>query len=237
MDLRHWPLYGLRLTTPRLELRLPDLPLLDELSAVAAGGVHDPGTMPFSVAWTDGTPEEVGRGVFRHVLSTVAGWRPEEWTVSFAVLAEGRVVGRQDLMARDFALTGEASTGSWLGLAHQGRGFGTEMRAAALELAFTGLGATQVTSAAMTDNPRSLGVSRRLGYRPDGLDTAVVRGRAVTLRRLRLTREDWARHRAVRTAIHGLDGCRELFGARPLQRSAAEPRPDPPGTARPRSAG
>ena len=29
--LRHWPLFGLRLRTPRLELRLPSLADLDEL--------------------------------------------------------------------------------------------------------------------------------------------------------------------------------------------------------------
>jgi hypothetical protein len=54
MDPRFWPLYGLRLTTPRLELRLPGLDLLDDLAAVAAEGVHDPAEMPFSLPWTDG---------------------------------------------------------------------------------------------------------------------------------------------------------------------------------------
>lgn len=52
-----------------------------------------------------------------------------DWSLSLAVLHEGRVVGRQDVMAKDFGVTGEVSTGSWLGLAHQGRGLGTEMRA------------------------------------------------------------------------------------------------------------
>ena len=132
--------------------------------------------------------------------------------MSFAVLHHGRVVGRQDLMATQFGAGRVADTGSWLGLAHQGRGIGTEMRAAVLELAFTGLGATQVTSAAMLDNARSLGVSRRLGYQPDGVDTTVVRGVPVTLQRLRLTRENWERHRTVETRIEGLTPCRELFG-------------------------
>lgn len=36
MDPHFWPPYGLRLRTPRLELRLPGIPLLDELAAVAA---------------------------------------------------------------------------------------------------------------------------------------------------------------------------------------------------------
>lgn len=215
MDLthhQHWPLYGLRLRTPRLELRLPGLGLLDELSSVAAHGVHDPDRMPFSVPWTDGTPDEVGRAAFQHLLGTVAGWSAQDWTLGLAVLHEGKVIGRQDLMGRRFGVRREAETGSWLGLPYQGQGFGTEMRAAVLHLAFAGLGARYAVSAAMTDNPRSLGVSRRLGYTDDGLQTEVVRGVPVDLRRLRLDRARWEAHRRVDVSVEGLDACRAQFG-------------------------
>ncbi|MEV0276644.1 GNAT family protein [Streptomyces sp. NPDC050610] len=207
-----WPLYGLRVTTPRLELRLPDLELPAELAEVAAGGVHDAAEMPFTVPWTDVGPAERGRAVFQHVLGTVAGWRPEEWTLSLAVLCGGKAVGRQDLGAAGYAVTREAETGSWLGAAYQGRGIGTEMRAAVLYLAFEGLGARTVTSSAMTDNPRSLGASRRLGYRDDGLAVASVRGTARTLRRLRLDRAGWEAHRTVPVEVEGLESARALFG-------------------------
>ncbi|MET9659199.1 GNAT family protein [Streptomyces sp. NPDC006510] len=213
MKPQHWPLYGLRLRTPRLELRLPDLELLDDLASVAADGVHAPGEMPFTVPWTDASPGECGRAVFQHVLGTIADWSVRDWALSLVVLCEGTVVGRQDVMAKEFAVTGEVSTGSWLGLAHQGRGIGTEMRAAALHLAFAGLGARTAVSAAMTDNPRSLGVSRRLGYLPDGLEVATVRGVPVTLQRLRMDRARWAEYRTVEVTVEGLGGCREEFGA------------------------
>jgi len=49
----HWPLSGLRLCTPRLELRWPSLEDLDELVTLAAAGVHDPRVQPFGAAWTD----------------------------------------------------------------------------------------------------------------------------------------------------------------------------------------
>lgn len=176
-DSHYWPLYGLRITTPRLELRVPDIALLDALAAVAADGVHDPAGMPFSFPWTDGTPEERGRSTFQHVLRTVAEWSPEKWTLSLAVLCDGRVVGRQDMVTNDFAVTREGETGSWLGMAHQGKGIGTEMRAAVLHLAFEGLGARAMTTGAMTDNPRSIAVSRKCGYRPDGETVLAVRGR------------------------------------------------------------
>lgn len=210
---RFWPLYGLRLTTPRLELRLPGPEALEELAAVAAGGVHEPDAMPFSVPWTDEAPEQRGRGTYQHVLGTIAEWRREKWTLSLAVLHEGKVVGRQDLTAADFPVTKEAGTGSWLGLAHQGRGIGTEMRAAALHLAFEGLGARSVRSAAMTDNPRSLRVSRKLGYRLDGMAIASVRAKARTVQRLRLDRAAWEAQRRTPVSLHGLEPCRALFGA------------------------
>ncbi|MCX4677068.1 GNAT family N-acetyltransferase [Streptomyces sp. NBC_01433] len=212
MTPRHWPLYGLRVRTPRLELRLPGPDLLDALASVAADGVHAPDSMPFTVPWTEGAPDEVGRAVYQHVLATVANWSVRDWTLSLAVLHEGEVVGRQDVSGREFGVTREVATGSWLGLAHQGRGIGTEMRAAVLHLAFAGLGARYATSGAVNGNTRSLGVSRRLGYVPDGLDVEAVRGESVTVRRLRLDRARWEEHRSVEVTVEGLDACRANFG-------------------------
>ncbi|MEU0377105.1 GNAT family protein [Streptomyces cyaneofuscatus] len=212
MSHRHWPLHGLRIRTPRLELRLPDEALLDELASVGAGGVHAPDRMPFIVPWTDGEPDEVGRATYQHVLGTIAGWTEKDWHLSLAVLHEGEVVGRQDVMGREFGVRREAMTGSWLGVPHQGRGIGTEMRAAALHLAFEGLGARYAVSDARTDNAGSLGVSRRLGYEPDGHQIDVIRGEAVTLQRVRLDRAGWEKHRSVDVTVEGLDACRADFG-------------------------
>ncbi|MEV5510305.1 GNAT family N-acetyltransferase [Streptomyces orinoci] len=212
MESRYWPLYGLVLTTPRLELRLPDLELLTGLADAAAQGVHDEAAMPFSVPWSDAPPEERGRSVFQYTLGTIAEWRPERWVLSLAVVHQGEPVGVQGLNGTGFAVTREASTGSWLGLAHQGRGLGTEMRAAVLHLAFAGLGARFMTSSAMTDNPASHRVSEKLGYRPDGLETAGVQGRCRTLRRWRLSREDWEERRTVPVRVQGLESCHQLFG-------------------------
>ena len=73
MTLTHWPLSGLRLRTPRLEMRLPTLADLDELASLAAEGIHDPGVQPFAVAWTDVPPAERGRSVLQFQLSQWAG--------------------------------------------------------------------------------------------------------------------------------------------------------------------
>lgn len=53
----HIPLVALRLTTPRLELRLPEPEEVAALGELAAEGIHDPDVMPFLVPWTDQPPE------------------------------------------------------------------------------------------------------------------------------------------------------------------------------------
>jgi hypothetical protein len=46
---RHWPLFDLRIKTPRLQLRLPTEELCDQLIDTILEGVHHPDRMPFSV--------------------------------------------------------------------------------------------------------------------------------------------------------------------------------------------
>ncbi len=75
-----------------------------------------------------------------------------------------------------------------------------------------GLGARHAVSAAFEDNAASLGVSRKLGYRDDGIEWHLVRGRPALTRRLRLTRADWQAARAVPVQIHGLQPCLPHFG-------------------------
>ncbi|RFS85152.1 N-acetyltransferase [Actinomadura spongiicola] len=208
----HFPLLGLRLNTPRLELRLPSPDELAALAELAAEGIHDPGTMPFAVPWTDQPSADVARSVVQHHWFQLGTWDPRDWTLNLTVFHDGVPVGVQSVNARDLAITREVGTGSWLGRRHQGRGIGTEMRAAVLHLAFTGLGAEDATSAAFEENLASQAVSRKLGYRSDGLHRRVVRGGRVTDSRLRLGRADWERHRATPVTVHGLAPCLPLLG-------------------------
>jgi RimJ/RimL family protein N-acetyltransferase len=212
-DLTHWPLADLRLTTPRLELRFPSNPDLAALATVALGGIHDPAAQPFAAEWTDAPPAQVALSTMQHQWGTWANWKPQDWTLGFVTVYDGQVIGTQDIAAKNFAVLREVHSGSYLGQAFQGRGMGAEMRAAVLHLAFAGLGAHYATSEAFDDNKASLGVSRKLGYREDGIQRCVVRGQAAVLRRLRLTREDWEAHRRVSVEIHGLEPCLSLFGA------------------------
>ena len=208
----HWPLADLRLQTSDLELRWPNPDDVYALADLAAAGVHDPQVQPFTVAWTDVSPEERARGTLQYHWSMWGSWRPSDWRLEFAVLRDGVVVGTQGVGGRDFAVLREVHTGSWLGRIYQGQGIGTQMRAAVLHLAFDGLGARSAVSSAFEDNPASLGVSRKLGYRDDGIEWHVVRGQPALTRRLRLAHAEWMAARTVPVQIHGLRPCLPLFG-------------------------
>lgn len=202
------PLFELRLHTPRLELRLPTRPELEELREVARAGVHPPDEMPFAIAWTD-EPYSLEWVVSFHEEQRTA-WRPDAWDLELGVWAEGELAGIQALYGKDFVSSRRVDSGSWLGGRFQRQGIGTEMRAAVLELAFRGLGAEVAGSGAVEGNPASLGVSEKLGYRVVGSGTVAPRGVDVEHTDVELRREDWRPPIAVE--IDGLEACLPLFG-------------------------
>ncbi|GAA0255846.1 GNAT family protein [Cryptosporangium japonicum] len=207
----HWPLYDLRITTPRLELRLPTPDDLAALATLSAGPIHDPARQPFASEWTDAPPAERSRSTVQHHWRSLADWTPEKWTLQLVTVADGTVIGTQAIGGDDFAVLREVHTGSWLGRRYQGRGFGVEMRAAVLHLAFHGLGARAAVTGAVTDNPASLGVSRRLGYAPNGTVSRSIRGEPAVEQRFRLERAGW-RSPIEPITLTGLEPGLALFG-------------------------
>ena len=209
-----WPLRNLVLRTPRLELRPDDDEGLYELVDVARAGVHDPEFMPFSVPWTDVPDADLGVSNLRYYWSERVKVRPDDWHVHFIIRLDGKVIGEQGLMAADFAVTREVSTGSWLGRAFQGHGYGSEMRAAVLAFAFDHLGAVQARTSAYVDNAASLAVSRSLGYVDDGTMRDSRRGEPAVQLRMLLTADRFATFRPTwKLAVDGLDDCLPLLVA------------------------
>ena len=208
------PLFGLRVRTPRLELVWPTDEQLAAMFEAARRGIHPPETMPFGVPWTDwlGRPD-AGVGFLAHHWGGRAAIAPDAWDLHLAVLVDGVAVGGQSLHGASFAAVRTVGTGSWLTEAHQGRGVGTEMRAAVLHLTFEGLGATVATSSAFADNHASLRVSAKLGYEPNGEDLQAPRGEPCRHLNLRLTRERWAAGRRTDIELEGLGPCLPLLGA------------------------
>jgi RimJ/RimL family protein N-acetyltransferase len=209
-----WPLFGLRLRTPRLELRLGSEAEIRSLGELAERGIHPAGEMPFAVAWTDRTGRPEFRTEFEEFhRGQLAAWTPGEWHLNLLVWEAGDLVGTQTLLAADFAKTREVATGSWVGAARQGHGVGTEMRAAVLELAFSGLGAVAATSGWLEGNRASARVSEKLGYRETGVGTTIPRGVPVPHHDVRLEHGDW--RTPVPVEIVGLEPALPLFGVTP----------------------
>jgi RimJ/RimL family protein N-acetyltransferase len=205
-----WPLFGLRLATPRLELR----PIRDEdipAAVEAAGsGIHDAGRNPFSTPWTELPAEELGPNMARWYWRCRAECTPESWTLLLGIWHDGEFVGCQDVGAKNFAALKTASTGSWLKQSVHGRGLGKEMRAAVALYAFDWLGAEAAESEAALWNEASLGVSRALGYELNGITRKAWGPKVETVQHVRLTpetfkRPDWTLqvegHEAVATFL------------------------------------
>jgi len=209
---RHWALFDLRIRTPRLELRVPTERLIDDIIDVALDGVYDPATMPFEFAWTDAPREELPVNTLQFYWGQLAAVTVDDWHLGLAVLVDGQVVGVQGVGASRFPLRHEVSTGSWLGLRHHGQGIGTEMRSAVLHFAFEVLGAEYALSAAWRDNAASLAVSRKLGYRENGVTRKVRRGQVDEQIELRLSRSAWEQHRRDDIEVDGFERCRPTFG-------------------------
>jgi RimJ/RimL family protein N-acetyltransferase len=208
---RYWPLFDLRIRTPDLELRPmteADLTLVADL--LPDDVWQDPNIQPIPAG-----DEQTTRGILAHqsYWQSLASWRPEAWAVRFMVSAGGEYIGTQELEGRDFPVLRTADSSSYLIRAARGRGYGKQMRAAVLALAFGPLQAQAAVSAAWHDNHASLGVSRALGYRPNGEALHAHGERVDTELHVLLKRADWlASGVADQVTISGFEPCRHLFG-------------------------
>ncbi|MGI3785495.1 MAG: GNAT family N-acetyltransferase [Janthinobacterium lividum] len=137
------------------------------------------------------------------------------WRLHFVVVEQGRAVGMQDLVGQQFNLFGSVTSFSWLARSARGRGLGREMRAAALHLAFEGLGAAQAESEAFLDNSGSNRISASMGYESNGTAWASRRGSATQLQRWRITRQTWLSRRRDDIQLAGVPACRASLGCSP----------------------
>ena len=199
--------------TPRLTLRYLDDALAVELATLAAAGIHDPDTMPFAFPWTDAASPELERNALRFYWQSRAETSPAAWDLLFVALEGDHVVGSTTIGAKGFPVVRTFETGSWLGRRFQGRGIGTEMRIATLHLGFLGLDALEARTGAFEDNLASLGVTRKLGYEPNGVAVHDRRGARAQSHLFRMTRQHFLDHvRRDDVEIDGDAAVRELLG-------------------------
>lgn len=166
-----FPPFGLRITCGALSMcamRDTDVPPMT--AAIQKHGIYDDGrVMPFLTRWPEHLGEH-GLSSAQWYWSAYAAWSPRSWRLPLRVDIDGEVVGVQDLVAKEpFPTTRSLTTGSWLLRSQQRREIGTLMRQAVCVFAIDGLGAEEMRSAAWAGNDGSAAVSRRVGYRPNGV--------------------------------------------------------------------
>jgi RimJ/RimL family protein N-acetyltransferase len=222
MDLRAalteiWPLYGLTITTSRLELGLPVAMEVVELARVAARGIQQPGEPHFQAAWLYEEPRQVERGLLQVIARDLANWKPDDWSLGLAAFRrlDGQPIGMQHIFSPQFARTRGFGSGIWLGIDDQGQGFGTEMGRAVLKFGFEGLDAEEAYIGAWSDNHRSIRMMEKLGYRPNGGYRQIRGDECLRDQWMIFSRDQWQATQAAEFAdisISGLAECRELFG-------------------------
>jgi RimJ/RimL family protein N-acetyltransferase len=209
----YWPVFDLRLRTADLELRpMTEADLTQLADELPDDLEQDPASTRYDVA-----DPRVGRGIIVHqgYWKYYGSWRPEAWRLNFVVRQAGQLIGVQELEGNDFLTLRIVDTSSYLVAAARGRGLGKRMRAAVLALAFGPLAAEVAITSAWHDNGASLGVSRALGYQPNGESRMEREGGlgVDVLIHLMLKREAWlASGHGDDVEIDGFDSCRPLFG-------------------------
>jgi RimJ/RimL family protein N-acetyltransferase len=137
------------------------------------------------------------------------------WRLDFVVVVGERIIGMQSLEGEDFLVLRTVDGASHLARDTRGHGWGKQARRAVLALAFGPLAAEYAITCAWHHNAASLGVSRALGYKPNGesrqrSDTGPG---ADTMVHLRLSRADWeASGEAESIVVSGFENCRPFFG-------------------------
>ena len=211
-----WPLFGLAVRTPRLELRYPTDEDLLTLAELATDIEQRGGIQPFSVPWHRGPADEVRRRLLQYHWARRGDWSPEAWRLELVTVVDGAVVGTQGVHpVGRLAVSRTVATGSWLGRAHQGQGIGTEMREAVLHLAFAGFGVLRAETGAIEGNEPSLGVTRKLGYLPNGDGVGIDGEERRRELRFALERADWEARRRDDIEVVGLEPCLPLLGLGP----------------------
>lgn len=170
---------GLTLRTPRLTLRPPRPSDVEAISALSS-------------AW------EVARMTTRIPHPNP----PQSVRAFFASLGEARELALVIDDGRPAGFVGYGKElGYWIGTPFWGRGYATEAAEAMLTHVFGSMGHDAAHARVFADNPASMRVLVKLGFRETGVENgaSLARGGDVTSRVYRLERARWAAARAGRS--------------------------------------
>jgi RimJ/RimL family protein N-acetyltransferase len=207
----YWPVFDIRLGTADLDLR----PMTESDQSALAELLPDDVELDPSATTYPGQDPRTSRGTVlqQSYWKNYGTWSADAWRLNFVVFRRGELIGAQELEGNDFARLRTLDSSSFLAESARGLGLGKQMRRAVLALGFGPLEAEAAVTEAWHDNHASLGVSRALGYRPNG-ESFHRRGDGTdTMVHLRLTRADWlAGGHADGVEISGTEAARAFFG-------------------------
>jgi RimJ/RimL family protein N-acetyltransferase len=214
-DVHPYAPLNVTVTTPRIELRGATDDLLEELVPLVRAGQGDADPPPFDdpMSLYESDPDTRVHKWLQAIWRGRGRVASDFWRLNLVVFIDGQGVGMQDVIGSGFDTYGTVTTFSWLAADFRGRGFGREMREAALHLSFDGFDAVEAASDAFMDNIGSNRVSETLGYERNGTDWATRRGQPELLQRWRITREQWLARRRDDIAVSGAEACRQAFRA------------------------
>lgn len=101
-----WPLFDLQVVTPRLVLRYVSDELGAELATLAAKGIHDPATMPFTEPWTDVPSPDLERNSLQYYWRNRAETSVNAGTWTWRCWPTGRWSACVRFTPRTFRATG-----------------------------------------------------------------------------------------------------------------------------------
>ncbi|MEO8330681.1 MAG: GNAT family protein, partial [Candidatus Nanopelagicales bacterium] len=211
MSVKFWPLFDLRIHTPDLSLRPMAESDLEAVGDLLPADVDmDPAATTYEIS-----DQKTARAVIvcQSYWKAFGIWSPAAWRLNFVVHHNDRLIGVQELEGNDFLTLRTVDTASFLAIEERGKGWGKQMRAGVLALAFGELNAMAAITSAYHDNAASLGVSKALGYLPNG-QSFLARGDGVdTLEHMRMTQADWQASRLGESvSIDGFEDCKTFFG-------------------------
>jgi len=131
---------------------------------------------------------ELGRVFLSDAAARWSNWKEAD-ELNFHIDHEGQMIGGTSFRS----LRETPKIGYWLGRSYWGKGFISEAAGAALGWLFANTAHERVACEAMTDNPGSLRVAEKLGFKTVGeIDCASLsRGKTMPALRMELTREDF----------------------------------------------
>lgn len=209
-----YPPLGLRISCGPLVLRGISDDDLMPLVELARLGVHDKDeeSNPLGFDWTAAPPQYLAinyaKWAWRHRVNFTA----DSWILALLVEYEGRLVGVQEGKGEKFRATRSVSTGSWIGMAEQGKGIGTLMRQVFCTFLVDHLDAIEVMSSAFIDNPASQRVSEKAGYQRLGSRRASRGTRSGTVEVLYQLTPDTLVRPEQPLAVEGVEPLRRFLG-------------------------